>query len=138
MTASVFVDTNVFLYSIDEEPASAAKRARAEQLLMTEQWGWSIQVAAEFFVNATSLRRPFRLAIDDASALVENWLRYPTLEISTDLLRAAIQLQKKYRLSYWDAAILAAAKQLGCHTLFSEDLNNGQDYDGVLVVNPFL
>jgi predicted nucleic acid-binding protein len=138
MTASVFVDTNVFLYSIDEEPASAAKRARAEQLLMTEQWGWSIQVAAEFFVNATSLRRPFRLAIDDASALVENWLRYPTLEISTDLLRAAIQLQKKYRLSYWDAAILAAAKQLACHTLFSEDLNNGQDYDGVLVVNPFL
>jgi predicted nucleic acid-binding protein len=40
-------------------------------------------------------------------------------------------------LSYWDAAILVAAKQLGCHTVFSEDLNDGQTYDGVTVVNPF-
>jgi predicted nucleic acid-binding protein len=40
-------------------------------------------------------------------------------------------------ISYWDAAIVAAAKKLGCHTLYSEDLNDGQDYDGVTVVNPF-
>jgi predicted nucleic acid-binding protein len=71
MNAEVFVDTNVLLYTIDEEPASHEKRNRAQQLLLTERWGWSIQVAAEFFVNAVSPKRPFRLAPGDAAAFVE-------------------------------------------------------------------
>jgi predicted nucleic acid-binding protein len=50
----------------------------------------------------------------------------------------AISAKQRFGISYWDAAILAAAKQLGCHTVYSEDLNHGQDYDGVRVVNPFL
>jgi hypothetical protein len=53
MTAEVFVDTNVLLYTIDEDPTSASKRQRAQQLLLSENWAWSVQVAAEFFVNAT-------------------------------------------------------------------------------------
>ena len=73
MTAEVFVDTNVLLYTIDEDPASASKRQRAQQLLLSENWAWSVQVAAEFFVNATSVKRPFRLAAVDAAALLENW-----------------------------------------------------------------
>lgn len=71
MTASVFVDTNVLLYAIDEDPASVLKRQRAQQLLLTEHWGWSVQVANEFFVNATSTKRPFRLTADDAAALLQ-------------------------------------------------------------------
>jgi hypothetical protein len=54
MTAEFFVDTNILLYSIDEDPASQMKRQRSQELLLTENWGWSVQVAAEFFVNATS------------------------------------------------------------------------------------
>jgi predicted nucleic acid-binding protein len=73
MTAEVFVDTNVLLYTIDEDPASGWKRQRAQQLLLSERWGWSVQVAAEFFVNATSPKRQFRLAAADAGALVETW-----------------------------------------------------------------
>lgn len=46
MTVDVFIDTNVLLYMIDEEPASAAKRQRAQQLLLSERWGWSLQVAS--------------------------------------------------------------------------------------------
>jgi predicted nucleic acid-binding protein len=61
MNAVVFIDTNVLLYTIDEEPANATKRQRAQQLLLSEKWAWSVQVAAEFFVNATSVKRPFRL-----------------------------------------------------------------------------
>ncbi|MBO0700153.1 MAG: PIN domain-containing protein [Zavarzinella sp.] len=137
MTAEVFVDTNVFLYTIDEDPASAAKRQRAQQLLLTEPWGWSVQVAAEFFVNATSAKRPFRLSAVDAAALVETWLAFPTLALTPDLVRAAIQIHQRFQLSYWDSAILAAAKLLGCRTVYSEDMNAGQDYDGVTVTNPF-
>jgi predicted nucleic acid-binding protein len=94
-------------------------------------------VAAEFFVNATSVKRPFRLAGTDAASLVETWLAYPTLPVTSDLVRAAIDLHQRYQLSYWDAAILAAARLLGCHTVYSEDLNSRQVYDGVTVVNPF-
>lgn len=138
MNADVFVDTNVLLYTIDEDPASASKRQRAQQLLLSERWGWSVQVAAEFFVNATSPKRPFRLAATDAAALVETWFAFPTLELAPALFRAAFDVHQRFQLSYWDAAILAAAKRLGCHTVFSEDLNHGQNYDGVTVVNPFV
>jgi len=137
MNADVFIDTNVLLYTVDEDPASASKRQRAEQLLLSERWGWSVQVAAEFFVNATSAKRPFKLSAVDAAALVETWLAFPTADLTPALFRAAVDLHQRFQLSYWDAAILAAARQMGCHTLFSEDLNEGQNYDGVTVVNPF-
>jgi len=137
MTAEVFVDTNVLLYSIDEDPASRQKRQRAQEILLTERWGWSVQVATEFFVNATSAKRPFRLTDADAIALLETWFAYPILELTPNLVRAAIDIRGKFQLSYWDAAILAAAKQMGCRTVYSEDLNAGQNYDGVTVIDPF-
>ena len=137
MNAEVFVDTNVFLYSIDDSPAASEKREVAREILRTEPWGWSVQVAAEFFVNATSNKRTFRLTTDLAESLVETWLRFPTAEITPDIVRVAITLHRRFQISYWDSAILAAAKQLGCHTVYSEDLNDQQNYDGVTVVNPF-
>ena len=137
MNAEVFVDTNVLLYTIDEDPASNEKRERARQLLLSERWGWSIQVAAEFFVNAVSPHRQFRLAAGDAAAFVETWLSYPTLPLTPDLVRHAIAFHQRFQLNYWDAAIIAAARQMGCRVVYSEDLNEGQDYDGVRVVNPF-
>ena len=136
--ADAFVDTNVLLYTIDEDPASASKRQRAQQLILTEKWGWSVQVAAEFFVNATSAKRPFRLSRADAAALVEAWFAFPTIEITPALFRVAVDVQQRFQLSYWDAAIVAAAKDLDCRTLYSEDLNDGQVYDGVAVVNQFV
>src|SRR5438445_11314777 len=106
MTADLFVDSNVFLYTIDEDPASALKRQRAQQILLTDNWGWSVQVAAEFFVNATSPKRPFRLPSAEAAAFVETWLAYPTLPITPDLMRAAIDVHQRIQLSYSDGALL--------------------------------
>ena len=122
MNAEVFVDTNIFLYAIDDDPAAAAKCDRARMLLLTEHWGWSVQVAAEFFVNATSPKRPFRLSSTDAAAFVETWLAYPTLPVTPDLVRDAMNIHQRFQVSYWDAAILAAAKRLGCDAVYSEDL----------------
>src|SRR5262245_20303973 len=113
MNAEVFVDTNILLYTIDEDPASASKRQLAQQLLLSERWGWSVQVAAEFFVNATSPKRPFKLATSAAAALVETWLAFPTLDITSALFRVAVDMQQRFQLSYWDAAIVAAARQMG-------------------------
>ncbi|CAN5489329.1 PIN domain-containing protein [soil metagenome] len=138
MVANVFLDTNIFLYSVDEAPDAASKRAVSQQLLLTEHWAWSVQVAAEFFVNATSAKRTFRLNATDALALVDVWFAFPTIQLTPALFREGVLVSQRFQLSYWDAAILAAAKQQGCHTVFSEDLNHGQNYDGVTVVNPFL
>lgn len=136
MTAKIFVDTNVLLYTIDEDPSSARKREIAQQLLLTESWVWSVQVASEFFVNATSPKRPFRLTSTDASARLHAWFAFPIQSFTADLVVSAIDVQRRYQLSYWDAAIIAAAHEMGCDRLFSENLNAGQAYDGV-VVNPF-
>lgn len=137
MNAEVFVDTNIFLYSIDDSAGAVEKREVAREILRVEPWGWSVQVAAEFFVNATSPKRSFRLTTDLANSLVETWLCFPTAEITADIVRDAITLHRRFQTSYWDSAILATAKSLGCHTVYSEDMNDQQDYNGVTVVNPF-
>lgn len=89
-------------------------------------------------VNATSPRRPFRLAPADAAAFVETWLAYPTAQVTADTVRRAISLHQRFSLSYCDACVLAAATELGCHTVFSEDMQHAQEYDGLRVVNPFV
>ena len=138
MSAEFFIDTNLFLYSIDDSVECEPKRTVAREILENQHWGWSVQVAAEFFVNATSPKRAFRLNSDLASALVENWFSFPTVEITPEIVRSAISLHQRYQTSYWDSAILASARILGCHTVYTEDMNHGQDYDGVSVKNPFL
>ena len=138
MSAEFFIDTNVFLYSIDDSVECEPKRTVAREILENQRWGWSVQVAAEFFVNATSPKRSFRLNAGLASALVENWFSFPTVEITPEIVRTSISLHQRYQTSYWDSAILASARILGCHTVYTEDMNHGQDYDGVKVKNPFL
>ena len=63
---------------------------------------------------------------------------FPVLPIDRELVLEAVGLAARYRLAYWDAAIIVAARRLSCDILYSEDLSHGQDYDGVTVVNPFL
>ena len=79
---------------MDPQQILSLARQRAQQILLTERWGWSVQVAAEFFVNATSPKRPFRLATADARALLETWFAFPILHLTPDLVRAAIDLHQ--------------------------------------------
>ena len=138
MSAEFFIDTNVFFYSIDDSVECDPKRRIAREILENLSWGWSVQVAAEFFVNATSPKRAFRLNADLASALVENWLTFPTVEISPEIVRSAISLHQRYQASYWDSAILASARIFGCDKVDTKDMNHGQDDDGVKVKNQFM
>ncbi len=132
-----FIDTNVLLYRVSEDPAERDKAEVAANLLQAADLALSVQVLQEFYVQATRATRAKRLSHDEAQALIEAWLRLTVQEMTVDVLRAAIESSKRFRLSYWDAAIIESARALGCKEVLSEDLNAGQSYDGVRVVNPF-
>jgi predicted nucleic acid-binding protein len=137
MTADAFVDTNVLLYSVSANPQEADKRDAARRLLAGTGWGLSVQVLQEFYVNV--VRPPVSaMTHADAVAAIRELLRRPTVATDASLVLEGLRLKERYQISYWDAAIIAAARALGALTLYSEDLSHGQDYDGVRVVNPFL
>ena len=69
---------------------------------------------------------------------VKTWLNFPTASLNSSTVLSALQLADRFQISYWDAAIIAAAQELDCPTLYSEDLSHGQIYDGVVVMNPFV
>ena len=132
-----FVDTNILLYSLDLEPANPAKTAIATEILTGTDLTLSVQVLQEFYVQATHPRRPDALPPDIAVRLIQKWLRFRIQENTVAVLQSALALKDRYQTSYWDAAILAAAKTARCQHLLTEDLNHGQDYDGITVINPF-
>ena len=74
---------------------------------------------------------------DEAVAVLQALAPFPVWPVSPQLVLDAIEAKQRFGISYWDAAILTAARLMGCHTVYSEDLNAGQAYDGVTVVNPF-
>lgn len=136
MTAR-FVDTNVLLYSISTDPAETAKAQRARVILQDRELRLSVQVLQEFYVQATRASRPDALGHDQATGLVQSFLRFRPAATTTELALAALDTCARFQISYWDAAIIEAGRRLGCETLLSEDLGDGQDYDGILVENPF-
>lgn len=132
-----FVDTNVLLYAISTAADEHKKAAVARKLLDDDDLAVSVQVLQEFYVQATRASKPERLSHDHAVRLIDAWLRFPVKVLDVPLVVAAMATGKRCRVSYWDAAIVEAARSLGCETLLSEDLNDGQDFDGVVVVDPF-
>ncbi len=136
MTAAKFLDTNILLYAYDCD--APAKREVALGLV---QQGWSslgevaisVQVLQELHVNLA--RRGVSHA--DAAQIVRDFSLWPVVDNSLALLLSALDEQARWRISLWDALILAAARASGASELVTEDLNHGQDYGGVRVVNPF-
>ena len=136
MSARVFFDTNVLVYAAVGTGREERKRKRALELIESEDFGTSAQVLQEFFVTVVKkASRP--LSASQALEWIEQWAAFPCQAIDRQLVQIAIVLSARYAISYWDAAILAAAEVLGCHTVYSEDLNDGQQYGRVRVVNPF-
>jgi predicted nucleic acid-binding protein len=132
-----FVDTNVLLYAISRDPQEQAKADRANELLADRDLALSVQVLQEFYVQATRPTRPDALAHDDAVRLVEAFERFTLAETTPAVMHAAFATRERFRISYWDAAILEAARSLGCDVVLSEDLSDSVDYAGVRVENPF-
>ena len=140
MSARFFLDTNIFVYTFD--PREPEKQARATDLVETalrDQSGViSSQVVRELLNVATrKFERP--LEPDDARDYLEAVLA-PLCEIfpSISLYRDSLAVAARWRYSFYDSLIIAAAKNASCKVLYSEDLQHGQDLDGLLIENPFV
>lgn len=133
---AAFVDTNVLLYAASNHPSERQKSRTAQQLLLSEDVGLSVQVLQEFYANAMHPRK-LAFARSEAIAFCQVWMEFPIGSLTIDTFVHALQLSARFGLSNWDAAIIASARESGCTTLFSEDFQHGQVYEGVRVINPF-
>ena len=137
MSAPIFVDTNVFIYALDE---ADPKKQQAARIWRAELWKShrgriSYQVLEEFYVKVTQKWPSVR---EEARAEVRDLMAWLPVAVDAELLERGWKIQDRYRLSFWDALIVAAAKSASCRYLLTEDLQADQNLDGVLVINPFL
>jgi predicted nucleic acid-binding protein len=131
----VFVDTNILIYAHDRDAGEKYLTAKAIVELLWNRPilpSISIQVLQEFYVNL--IRK--KVKASDARETVMNYLEWDIIHNDRHLFLEGMRLRDKFSLSFWDALIIAAAKTAKAKELWSEDLNPGQDYEGVVVVNP--
>lgn len=136
MNASCFLDTNVLVYAAIGHRSDPDKYERALELIADEDYATSAQVLQEFYVNVTR-KADLPLSPAKAAEWVAAITRKPCQDLDIAVVMRGIENAERFRISYWDGAIIAAAERLGVGTLYSEDLNDGQSYRSVRVVNPF-
>jgi predicted nucleic acid-binding protein len=136
MSVPYFLDTNILIYAAAGKGTAEAKRKRARELILGAPFGTSLQVIQEFYHNVTrKISRP----LPPARALewIERLEKLPLVETDRALVRAGIVISERFRITYWDGAMLAAAERLAAPIMYSEDLNHGQHYGPVRVIDPF-
>ena len=139
MNGKTFVDTNILLYAHDL--ADSAKNQVSVDLL-TQLWDdhtgvISTQVLQEFAVNLQR-RISLSLTFQEVRARIALYLDWEVVVNGKGAVLRGLDAKERYQISFWDAMIVQAAESAGCEVLYSEDLSHGQEYGGVLVVNPFL
>jgi predicted nucleic acid-binding protein len=137
MNEKSFLDTNVLIYTDDQD--SPAKQTRALELFAnlrrSNQGVISTQVLQEYFVTAT---RKLKVSWSVARRKVELFSHLPLVQIDRELILAAIDLNDKHQFSFWDALIIQAAISANCKVLFTEDLQHQQRFGELEIINPFL
>jgi predicted nucleic acid-binding protein len=137
MPVRSFFDTNILVYADDQ--ADAAKQRRAVELFNEHRRSRtgvvSLQVLQEYFVTVT---RKLQIDARTARRRVELLAKFDVVVPEVSDVLAAIDLHRLHGISFWDAMILRCAKQAGCSVLFSEDMQQAREIDGVRVVNPLL
>ncbi|MFZ5470053.1 MAG: PIN domain-containing protein [Myxococcota bacterium] len=139
MSAKYFVDTNILLYAHDTSAGVKHQRAKALlEKLWTERSGVvSTQVLQELCVNVRrKAARP--LDVESTRELVTDYLAWQVVVNTEQSILEALDLESRYRISFWDALVVQAARAAGTAVLYSEDLSAGQTYGTVSVVNPFV
>ena len=133
-----FVDTNILIYAASLHPTEIEKHHRAIELLDEPELVVSVQVLQEFYSQSTRQSRSLRLTHQQALQFLATLGDLYVVPVTFDTFLSAVAICNRYRLCYWDAAILAAAQSAGCDTVYSEDMSSTQDYGGVRIVNPFV
>jgi predicted nucleic acid-binding protein len=132
-----FVDTNILLYAISSDETERERSLCAARLLDDGDLALSAQVLQEFYVQATRPTARSPLSHEMALKFIRTLDLFPVQEVTRELVLAAAEARARWRISYWDAAIVEAARQMGCREILTEDLQDGRDFDGCWVVNPF-
>lgn len=132
-----FVDTDILLYAVSTAADERPKNERALAILDGDDLVLSVQVLQEFYVQATRVTRSDKLEHEQALSLVESCLRFRVQDVTVGVMRGAFASAARWKISYWDAAVVEAAREAGCSTILSEDLQHGMDYAGVRVSDPF-
>ena len=134
----LFVDANVFLYADDDSEPHKRARAAAwlDQLWKEETGRTSTQVLSEYYVNLKKIADP-GVSGDELWARVEKYLAWNPLDIDRSVLKLARDIEKRWRISWWDAMVVAAAQIEYCSVLLTEDLQDGMVFGSVTVRNPF-
>jgi predicted nucleic acid-binding protein len=139
MTEKYFVDTNILVYAHDRAAGSKHERARQllERLWDSGQGVLSTQVLQELCIN---LRRKVTppLPVNTIRGLIQDYMSWEIVVNTPASVTQALDIEVRYETSFWDALILQAAESSGAAVLYSEDLNAGQRYGPVQVVNPLM
>ena len=139
MDDKYFIDTNLLVYAHDVK--NPKKMGIAQQLIFegirNDSGTISTQVLSEFFVTVTKkLERS--IGINEAKLEIELLRSLTVVEIEYEMVIRAINIHKEYKVSYWDALIIVAALRSQCTKLYTEDLNPGQTFEGLEIVNPLI
>jgi len=138
MTVRFFADSNVFIYAYDKD--AGVKRTRAMALIDTAggaaELAVSTQVLKEFYWVTTRRLNP-PLSSKVAEMAVREFARYPLVVEDPPLILAAIARGRQDQIAFWDALIVEAARRAKARILYTEDLQHGRDFDGLMVENPF-
>jgi len=136
MSGRSFFDTNVLIYTDDR--SAPAKQRRALELVAEHRLAGtgvvSLQVLQEYFVTVT---RKLHVDAQVARRKVELLAELDVAVLGLPDILAAIDLHRLHKLSFWDALVVRAAQQAGCTVLYSEDMQNARQVDGLRIVNPF-
>jgi len=133
-----FVDSNVLVYAVSHREPEKQSKARAivAQGFAEGIYAISTQVMLEAYVNVTQ-KAKIALQPREAFEYIRAFTEWPVVEMTPDMVLAALNLAQSAQISPWDAAIIEAARRAGCKKVLSEDLSAGQTYGGITVENPF-
>jgi len=138
MSDKCFLDTNLLIYAYDETDKSKQKLSMdfLDEIKRKSIPVISTQTLGEFFNVAY---KKLHFSKEDAIGVCNEFKNfYPVYEISTENVFHAMKISKQTQFSYWDSLIIAMAVDTGCSILYSEDLNNGQEIEGVKIINPWV
>jgi predicted nucleic acid-binding protein len=138
MSGRAFLDSNILIYAATGRDAYPEKFRRAREIVAGDEIGISTQVIGEFVSNVQKPKRMARpLSSSETAFWVNTLFRLLIIEVDRQIVETALVVQGRYKLSYWDSQIIAAAERLGADVLYSEDLSHGQVYGSVRCENPF-
>jgi len=135
--SKIFIDTNILVYAIDNIDKIKNERARdvLKKIIEKHHPVISTQVINEFFVVATKKLKADPIIVKN---IIHNYKNMEIVNTDLQLIEEAIDISVISQLSFWDSLIIAAAEKSNCEFVFSEDLNSGQNYRGVLLLNPLI